>query len=392
MRSGKNSVSATLPTGVEITTSTGGIFDSTQIDINPTTVTGGLGSRQTSRGAVEFGISNVPLHFSKPIKIEISVPSYTKSTIPVLVKHGGSSTFTTTGLTNNPNATCTNGIASSPSSTANVVGGVATIYSCAASTFTAVEESSRSGGGSSSSSSSSSTSSSTTQNTTATGTTVVSSTGSTQETESSEETTDTENTETDTTDTENTQTTSEEEIQTSNETPVHFSEKYVQILKEKGAISTDIDTFIPEQNITRAEFLKILFNVHGIKYEDTNTERNDFSDITGDDWTSKIAYTALDTGISSGYADKTFKANAPITRIEAIKFILKISGVVIPETSTSDFTDVTEDWMKKYVNKAKDLEIISGQETELGLIFRPLDHLSRGEAAKMVVKTMGAGQ
>lgn len=62
-----------------------------------------------------------------------------QATIPVLVKHGGSSVFTTSGLTNNPNATCTNGIASSPSNTASVVNERATIYSCAASIFTAVE-------------------------------------------------------------------------------------------------------------------------------------------------------------------------------------------------------------------------------------------------------------
>lgn len=136
---GKNSVSATFPTGVEIMTSTGGVFDSTQIDIHPTVISSGLNGGQTSRGAVEFGISDVPLHFSKPIKVEIYVNGYTQATIPVLVKHGGSSTFTTSGLTNNPNATCNNGIASSPGNTTSVVNQMATIYSCAASTFAAVE-------------------------------------------------------------------------------------------------------------------------------------------------------------------------------------------------------------------------------------------------------------
>ena len=51
------------------------------------------------------------------------------------MKHGGTSEYVTTGLTNNPNATCTNGVSSSPSNIATVSGGLATIYTCAASTF-----------------------------------------------------------------------------------------------------------------------------------------------------------------------------------------------------------------------------------------------------------------
>jgi hypothetical protein len=83
--------------------------------------------------------------------VQIPVSGYTGTTIPVKVKHGGTSTFVTTGLTNNPNATCTNGVSSSPSATATVSGGLATIYTCAASTFVTYTESvvvnSNNGGG-----------------------------------------------------------------------------------------------------------------------------------------------------------------------------------------------------------------------------------------------------
>lgn len=53
------------------------------------------------------------------------------------VKHAGSSVFTTNGLTNNPNTTCTAGNpVSHASSLATVASSVATIYTCQASTFT----------------------------------------------------------------------------------------------------------------------------------------------------------------------------------------------------------------------------------------------------------------
>lgn len=77
----------------------------------------------------------------------------TSGTIPVKVKHGGSSTFVTTGLTNDPTLTCNNtrvysGATITETNIATVVGGIATIYTCAASVFTAYSTQT-SGGGSS---------------------------------------------------------------------------------------------------------------------------------------------------------------------------------------------------------------------------------------------------
>jgi hypothetical protein len=58
----------------------------------------------------------------------------------VKVRHAGETTFTTSGLTNNPNATCSNGIPSSGTNIANVdtESHTVSIYTCAASTYAAV--------------------------------------------------------------------------------------------------------------------------------------------------------------------------------------------------------------------------------------------------------------
>lgn len=71
---------------------------------------------------------------------------YTGSTILVKVRHGGTTEYVTTGLTNNPNSICTNGVSSAPSNVAPVTTiqsedgqlQFATIYTCAASTFVAL--------------------------------------------------------------------------------------------------------------------------------------------------------------------------------------------------------------------------------------------------------------
>jgi hypothetical protein len=128
-----------IPNGTVVTSSSGTNFDPSALNALVVTASG-LASNQTSKGALEFGISNVGLNFSKPVKIQIPVPGYTSSTIAVKVKHGGTNTYVTTGLTNLDTATCTNGVASSPSAVATVSLGIATIYTCAGSTFVAYSE------------------------------------------------------------------------------------------------------------------------------------------------------------------------------------------------------------------------------------------------------------
>lgn len=140
--------SGIIPNGTVVTSSSGGTFDPSALNALVVTASG-LASNQTSNGALEFGISNVGLNFSKPVKIQIPIPGYTSSTIAIKVKHGGTNTYVTTGLTNLDTAICTNGVASSPSAVATVSNGVATIYTCAGSTFVAYTETMTTTGGSS---------------------------------------------------------------------------------------------------------------------------------------------------------------------------------------------------------------------------------------------------
>jgi Domain of unknown function (DUF5011) len=129
-----SSSTATIQAGTEIRTASGGAFNGNSVGIlAPQAVS--LPSNESSNGTVTFGLSNTSLYFSKPVKIEIPLSNYTGNAILIKVQHAGSSTPGTVGLTNNPNSTCTNGVAGSPSDTASVVNSIATIYTCSASTF-----------------------------------------------------------------------------------------------------------------------------------------------------------------------------------------------------------------------------------------------------------------
>ena len=65
--------SGIIPNGTVVTSASGTNFDPSALNALIVTASG-LALNQTQKGALEFGISNVGLNFSKPVKIEIPVP------------------------------------------------------------------------------------------------------------------------------------------------------------------------------------------------------------------------------------------------------------------------------------------------------------------------------
>ena len=96
-----------------------------------------------------------------------------------------------------------------------------------------------------------------------------------------------------------------------------------------------------------------------------------------------IIETAADLGIISRDTGN-FRPDAPITRAEAIKILMKAAGLNGTTTGAS-FSDVgpNYDWARPYINQAYTLGIMSGQNGR----FRPADPITRAEAAKIVRKT-----
>lgn len=132
------SVQVVIPTGTQITTSSGWAFNATQIVTNTiVSLPVSLPSTEQDVGKIKFWVDNTKLNFTKPVKIQIPV-STSSSTVRIKVKHFGDSGYTTNSLANTLSANCTNGLASPSSDVASVSNGVATIYTCSASDFVAV--------------------------------------------------------------------------------------------------------------------------------------------------------------------------------------------------------------------------------------------------------------
>lgn len=76
------------------------------------------------------------------------------------------------------------------------------------------------------------------------------------------------------------------------------------------------NTFKPNKQITRAEFVKILTNL----YSWDTVQDSSYTDVTGH-WAEKAIATAEKQGILFDYTEKTFHPNQPITRLEVVRIL-----------------------------------------------------------------------
>lgn len=121
-----------------------------------------------------------------------------------------------------------------------------------------------------------------------------------------------------------------------------------------------------------------------IDYSDMNSTLDDFSDGAVDAWQAKVVNKAADLGFITT-ANSTFRVNETISRVEALKIVMK-AGVLTPlaTPTVSSFSDVPAgSWESKYTEAALGYGIIAGNAT-----YRPADAILRGESAKLIMNTL----
>ncbi len=162
----------------------------------------------------------------------------------------------------------------------------------------------------------------------------------------------------------------------------HSEYEFIMELRRKGVIQGfPGNLFKPEQQVTRAEALKIILLVFEIPIQQTAT--SSFSDIHPNDWYISIVETAKNHGIINGYPDGTFKPNDAINRAEISKIILETGNADVPPVSESKFSDVPLDaWFCAYVHEADIREMF----VLIGNIFLPNQAVTRGEMCRAIIK------
>ena len=168
----------------------------------------------------------------------------------------------------------------------------------------------------------------------------------------------------------------------------HWAEKYITELYAEGAVKgcDKEGNFCPDNEISRAELLKLAMNLYGISLS-TDEITNPFTDLTKDHWAYDYILTAYELGIVGGYEGNTFKADNKVNRVEAVKILYKAGDIKIgDETYANPFKDIDlSAWYAKYVLKAYAQAVIQGYQEQDGVYFKPDKAITRAETAKVAV-------
>jgi hypothetical protein len=166
----------------------------------------------------------------------------------------------------------------------------------------------------------------------------------------------------------------------------HWAEIYIRRLYDLCIIEGYSDrTFRPNNNVTRAELVKMSLYSKGIDPNNgcyDNDCGSPFMDL--DKWQGQWIRPAWDKHIVQGYSHNQFKPNKPITRAEAVKVILATYGYGPLNVSDSFFNDV-HGWSVGWVEKAHEIGLVQGIGNGN---FDPDRPITRAEAAKVIAKMM----
>lgn len=156
--------------------------------------------------------------------------------------------------------------------------------------------------------------------------------------------------------------------------------------------------FLPDREITRFELLKIALLTSCIPLlQETEDPPLTFRDVPhrarpreleNRRERRQVIYTAAAEGIVEGYEDGTFRPDAPVNRAEALKILLRATELEPLEEpfGQQEFSDVPEDaWFAPYVQRLVEYAIVEGYEDGT---FRPEQHITRAEAAKILLFMM----
>jgi uncharacterized protein YktA (UPF0223 family) len=167
--------------------------------------------------------------------------------------------------------------------------------------------------------------------------------------------------------------------------PGFWAEEYIQALYCEGITSGYADgTYRPSQNVQRSQMAAFIIRAeYGEDFSYSLTPH--FTDVLSGHWAFKYVQKMYDEGITTGYPDGTYRPSQNVTRGQMAAFIIKaLFGDSFTYTLTPYFSDVPDSHgFFKYIQKMYDEGITTGYADGT---YRPSQNVSRAQMATFIAK------
>ena len=144
-------------------------------------------------------------------------------------------------------------------------------------------------------------------------------------------------------------------------------EKYVGFFEAIGALDTIAygSNLFPTNNITRAEFAELIYNIAIYGNPSAAIKANEFNDVEKFDKYAPAIYFAVGNGIVTGYEDNTFKPENNITRAEVVTMVNRFLGRTPTGVAGAfSFSDISTHWAQGQILAACNPEGVAWTKTE----------------------------
>lgn len=140
--------------------------------------------------------------------------------------------------------------------------------------------------------------------------------------------------------------------------------------------------FCPQDTITRAQFVSVLWRANG---SPTGADSANFSDIPADHWAHDAIAWAAAEGVTAGYPDGSFTPLKAVTRAQLVTMLYRLSGEPECEGTLAGFADEAEvgEFSRAALIWACEKGIISGFDDGT---LRPNEPCTRAQAAVILTR------
>lgn len=159
----------------------------------------------------------------------------------------------------------------------------------------------------------------------------------------------------------------------------HWAGATIQKWLNSGKVTGYPDgSYKPDNNVTRAEFVKMVNGIININLKGKVT----YKDVPSTEWFYDYISIAQEIGYISGYSEDEFGPNDNITREQAASILARIQYLNENAYGVEKFNDKNNisSWAKEAVEAASEAGFIKGYDGS----FRPQNYLTRAEAITML--------